>query len=52
MRLIDKYILKRFLTSFVFVVLIIMAVIVIIDITEKIDDFNIDRVVVQPEVPH
>ncbi|MDH5366831.1 MAG: LptF/LptG family permease [Cyclobacteriaceae bacterium] len=40
MRLIDKYILKRFLTSFVFVVLIIMAVIVIIDITEKIDDFN------------
>ncbi|MDH5474983.1 MAG: LptF/LptG family permease [Cyclobacteriaceae bacterium] len=40
MRIIDKYILKRFLTSFVFVVLIIMAVIVIIDVTEKIDDFN------------
>ena len=40
MKLIDKYILKRFLTSFVFVVLIIMAVILIIDLTEKIDDFN------------
>lgn len=40
MKIIDKYIIKRFLTSFVFVVLIIMAVIVIIDLTEKIDDFN------------
>ena len=40
MKILDKYILKRFITSFVFVVIIIMAVIVIIDVTEKIDDFN------------
>ncbi len=40
MKLLDRYILKRFLTSFLFVVLIIMAVIVVIDITEKIEDFN------------
>jgi lipopolysaccharide export system permease protein len=40
MKLIDKYILKRFLGSFFFVVLVIVAVIVVIDITEKIDDFG------------
>jgi lipopolysaccharide export system permease protein len=40
MKLIDKYVLKRFLGSFFFVVLVIVAVIVIIDITEKIDDFG------------
>jgi len=40
MRLIDKYVLKRFLGSFFFVVLVIVAVIVMIDITEKIDDFG------------
>ncbi len=40
MKIIDKYILKRFLGSFFFVVLVIVAVIVVIDITEKIDDFG------------
>ena len=40
MKLIDKYILKKFLTSFIFVVLIIVLIIVVIDITEKIGDFT------------
>lgn len=40
MRIIDKYVLKRFLGSFFFVVLVIVAVIVVIDIAEKIDDFG------------
>jgi len=39
MRIIDRYILKKFLTTFLFVVLIIVAVIVIIDITERNDKF-------------
>src|SRR5215210_6167027 len=39
MKLIDKYILKKFLTTFVFVVLILVAVICVIDFTEKNDDF-------------
>lgn len=39
MKLLDKYILKKFLTTFVFVVLIILAIVVVIDITEKNDDF-------------
>ena len=40
MKILDKYVLKQFLGSFFFVVLIIVAVIVTIDITEKIDDFG------------
>lgn len=39
MKLLDKYILKKFLTTFVFVVLILVAVICVIDFTEKNDDF-------------
>ena len=39
MKLIDKYILKKFLTTFVFVVLILVSVICVIDFTEKNDDF-------------
>jgi lipopolysaccharide export system permease protein len=39
MKILDRYILKQFLTSFLFVVLILVAVIVVIDITEKSDDF-------------
>lgn len=39
MKLIDKYILKKFLGSFIFTVLIIVSVILVIDITEKTDDF-------------
>lgn len=39
MKILDKYILKKFLTTFVFVVLILVAVILVIDFTEKNDDF-------------
>ncbi len=39
MKLIDKYILKRFLSTFFFVVLILLAVITVIDLTEKMDKF-------------
>jgi lipopolysaccharide export system permease protein len=39
LKLLDKYILKKFLTTFVFVVLILVAVILVIDFTEKNDDF-------------
>lgn len=40
MKLIDKYIISRFLTTFFFVVLILLAVITVIDITEKIDKYT------------
>ncbi|MEO1053789.1 MAG: LptF/LptG family permease [Bacteroidota bacterium] len=40
MNLLDRYILKRFLGAFVFVVLMLVAVITIIDMTEKIEKFN------------
>lgn len=39
MKIIDRFILKKFLSSFVFVVLILVAIICVIDITEKNDDF-------------
>ena len=39
MKLLDKYILKRFLSTFFFVVLILLAIITIIDLTEKMDKF-------------
>lgn len=39
MKLLDKYILKKLLSTFVFVVLIILAIVVVIDYTEKNDDF-------------
>lgn len=39
MKTIDKYILKNFLSTFFFVVLILVSVIVMIDFTEKNDDF-------------
>lgn len=39
MKLIDKYILKKFLTTYVFTVLIMAAVILVIDFTERNDDF-------------
>lgn len=39
MKILDKYILKRFLTTFFFVVVMLIAVIVVVDITEKNDDF-------------
>jgi lipopolysaccharide export system permease protein len=39
LKLLDKYILKKFLTAYVFTVLILVAVILVIDFTEKNDDF-------------
>lgn len=39
MKLLDKYILKSFLSTFFFVVLILIAVIVVIDLTEKTDKY-------------
>ena len=39
MKILDKYIIKKFLTAFVFTVLIIVSVICMIDFTEKNDDF-------------
>ncbi len=39
MKLLDRYILKQFLASFVFTVLIIVSVIVVIDLTEKTEKF-------------
>jgi len=40
MKIIDRYILKKFLSTFFFCVLLLVLVIVIIDFTEKIDKFN------------
>jgi lipopolysaccharide export system permease protein len=39
LKTLDKYILKRFLSTFFFVVLILLAVITVIDLTEKMDKF-------------
>ncbi|UYZ61451.1 LptF/LptG family permease [Hymenobacter weizhouensis] len=39
MRLLDKYILKKFLTAFFFAVVLLVSVICVIDFTEKNDDF-------------
>ena len=36
MKIIDKYILKKFLIAFVFVIFILVAIIVVIDYTEKV----------------
>jgi len=40
MKIIDLYIIKKYLSTFVFTVAIFCVVIVIFDISEKIDDFN------------
>jgi lipopolysaccharide export system permease protein len=39
MKILDRYILKKILATFFFVVLILMAIITVIDITEKMDKF-------------
>jgi len=39
LKLLDKYILKRFLSTFVFVVLILLSIVTVIDITEKMDKY-------------
>ena len=40
MKTIDRYILKKYLTAFVFVVFILVSIIVVIDLTEKIDKYT------------
>lgn len=40
MKILDRYILKKILSTFIFVVLILVAIIVVIDITEKMDKFS------------
>ncbi len=40
MKLLDLYIIKKILSTFFFVLMILVAVIVVIDITEKVDKFN------------
>jgi len=40
MRIIDKYIIKKFLSTFLFVVFIVVAIVVVIDITEKLDEYS------------
>jgi lipopolysaccharide export system permease protein len=40
MKILDKYILKKILTTFFFVVLILVAIIAVIDVTEKMDKFT------------
>ncbi len=39
MKILDKYVLKRFLSTFVFVVLILLAIVTVIDLTEKMDKY-------------
>ncbi len=39
MKILDWYILRRFLTTYIFVVLVIVLIVCVIDYTEKIDDF-------------
>lgn len=39
MKLIDRYILQRFLTTFIFVVMILLAIVTVIDLTEKMDKY-------------
>ncbi|MBB6611065.1 LptF/LptG family permease [Pontibacter sp. Tf4] len=46
MKILDWYILKKFLSTFVFAVLILVAIILVIDFTEKNDDFIQNNVAV------
>lgn len=39
MKILDKYVLKRFLSTFVFVVLILLSIVTVIDLTEKMDKY-------------
>ena len=39
MRILDKYILKKYITTFLFLLLILIPIIVVIDTGEKIDKF-------------
>ncbi|GHN00869.1 membrane protein [Cytophagales bacterium WSM2-2] len=49
MKLIDRYIIKQVLSTFFFVMMILVAIIVVIDITEKVDKFN-DKHVPMPVI--
>ncbi|TAE94419.1 MAG: permease, partial [Runella slithyformis] len=40
MKILDWYILKKFLITYVFVVAVVMLIICMIDFTEKIDNFR------------
>jgi lipopolysaccharide export system permease protein len=40
MKILDRYIIKKILSTFLFVMLILIAIIVVIDLTEKIDKFT------------
>ncbi len=44
MKLLDWYILKRFLQTYIFVVMVIVLVVVMIDYTEKVDNFHKNNV--------
>lgn len=44
MKILDWYILKKFLTTFVFTVLLLVVIILVIDFTEKNDDFIQEKV--------
>lgn len=39
MKILDKYIIKKFLGTFFFAILLIIAIVIVFDISEKIDDF-------------
>jgi lipopolysaccharide export system permease protein len=43
MKILDWYILKRFLITYIFTVAIIISVLIVIDLAEKIEDFNDPR---------
>ncbi len=49
MKLLDRYIIKQVLATFFFVMMILVSVIVVIDITEKVDKFN-DHHLKLPEI--
>lgn len=40
MKILDLYILRRFLVTYIFTVLVLIAVLIVIDLAEKVQDFN------------
>ena len=43
MTILDRYIIKKILSTFFYVVLILVAIITVIDLTEKIDKFSVNN---------
>ena len=39
MKILDKYIVKKFLGTYFFIVAIILAIVIVFDLVEKVDDF-------------